>query len=343
VKYIRARAPLRVSFIGGGTDLPSYYNEFGGAVLSGTINRYANVTIYPREDDQVCISSLDTDAMVKYRLDEKPQYEEALRLAQASIHRLCNGTGRFNGFDMTDQNDAPRGSGLGGSASMTVAVVTALKQLLGQPIDKYEIAELAYVIERSDLGISGGKQDQYEATFGGFNLIEFNRDGVIVNPLRLDRGLLSDLEYHCLLCYTGKTRPSMKVIDGLQEYIASRRPETVAGLKETRSLVYDMKNALLHNKLLNFAEMLDHAWQLKRAINPPVITDSTIDELYENARKNGAIGGKLLGAGAGGYLLLFCDGRKKRHVKENLERLGGQFLPFSFIDEGVHSWYSTCV
>lgn len=337
---IRAKAPLRISFAGGGTDLPSYYMEHGGAVLCSTINRYASVSVAPRQDNQIQICSLDFDLSVKYHIDEEPIYDGAMDLVKVAIRRLSLQEDR-RGFDLYVESDAPAGSGLGGSASLTIAVLGALAELTGRRLSKYEIAELAYSIERNDLGISGGKQDQYTTAFGGFNLIEFSQDRVVVNPLRIDRGTLNDLEQHLMLCYTGKTRFSAGLIDKQERYFQERRSETIEGLHALRRLAFDMKDALVTGNLADFAGLLDYAWASKLKVNPE-ITDESISEMYAVARQNGVIGGKLLGAGGGGYLLLFCEVGKKRIVREKLEKLGGQFTDFAFVEEGLQIWQSTC-
>jgi len=338
---VRARAPLRISFAGGITDMPSYYVEHGGAVLVSTINRYTLVTLRPREDSEVHIHSIDFDQIVKYHVDEEPIHDGILDLAKVAVRRL-NSHGRRTGLDMYLQSDAPAGSGLGGSASLTVAVLGALGHALGVRMDNYQMAELAYTIERVDLRISGGKQDQYAAVFGGFNLIEFGRDAIVVNPLRIPAHILNDLESHLLLCYTGKTRLSAGLIDRQEQLYRQGRAETTSGLHALRQLAYDIKDYLLKGHLDQFAEALDAAWVSKRKVNPD-ITDSHIDEMYHVARGSGALGGKLLGAGGGGYLLLFCQVDKKRSVRERLEKLGGQFADFSFTTEGLQTWESHCL
>ena len=339
---IRAKAPLRLSFVGGGTDLPSYYNQHGGAVLSATINRYTFVTLIPRVDANIQLCSLDFDLIVKYRIDEKPIYDGILDLAKATIQRLNSSGNWKQGFDLYVQGDAPAGSGLGGSSSLTIAVIGALLELRGIRLDNYQIAELAYTIERIDLKISGGKQDQYAAVFGGFNLIEFSEDRIVVNPLRIEPRILNDLEYHLMLCYTGKTRLSAGLIDKQERYHKEGRAETLEGMRELHKLVYEMRDALLQGRLMDFAKMLDFAWISKLKMNPHV-TDDHINEMYEVARKNGVIGGKLCGAGGGGYLMLFCEIGKKRVVQEKLEKMGGQFTDFAFEHQGLQTWRSNCV
>ncbi len=337
---LRARAPLRISFAGGTTDMPFYYMEHRGTVLVSTINRYALATLRPRDDDQIHIRSLDFGVTVKYRIDEEPIYDGVLDMAKASVHRLFP-RNNSKGMDLFLQSDAPAGSGLGGSATLAVTILGALAHAFGVRMDPYELAELAYNVERVDLHISGGRQDQYATVFGGFNLIEFSKDGVVVNPLRIPPQILNDLECHLLLCYTGKTRLSAGLIDRQEEYYRQGRTETLEGLHALRQLAYDMKDALLKGRLDCFAETLNYAWVSKLKVNPE-ITDSLINEMYEEARKAGAISGKLLGAGGGGYLLLFCEVDKKRTVRERLEQLGGQFTDFSFTQEGLQVWESSC-
>jgi D-glycero-alpha-D-manno-heptose-7-phosphate kinase len=319
-------------------------------VLCSTINRYASVTLAPRQDQQVRICSLDFDLIVKYGLDEEPIYDGALDLAKAAIARLngpssgnggAGGQAGGRGLDLYLQSDAPPGSGMGGSASMTIAVIGALAEMAGRRLDKYEIAELAYAVERTDLGISGGRQDQYTTAFGGFNLIEFSRDRVVVNPLRIDKDVLNDLEEHLMLCYTGSTRFSDGLIEKQERMYREGRAETLEGLSALRRIAYAMKDALLTGNLGEFGSLLDEAWNSKRRANPD-ITDETISEMYETARRNGAIGGKLLGAGGGGYLLLFCEVGRRRDVREKLERMGGQFTAFAFREEGLQVWRSSC-
>jgi len=196
-------------------------------------------------------------------------------------------------------------------------------------------------VERVDLGMKGGKQDQYGIAFGGFNFIEFTREEIVVHPLRIPPELLRDIECHLLLCYTGRTRLSAGLISRQEELVREKRPETLAGLARLRTLCYEMRNALLRGRLGDFAELLNEEWRQKVAANPHVTTPA-IDEMLAVARQNGALGGKLLGAGAGGYLLLFCEVNRKRKVYQALEQLGGQFMNFSFVKDGLSVWRSQC-
>ena len=283
------------------------------------------------------IRSLDFGYSVKYFVDEEPTYDGVLDLAKAAIRRM----GSDLGFELDVHTEAPPGSGLGGSSAVTSAVIGALMEYTGVVLDHYELAELNYTIERIDLGIAGGKQDQYATTFGGFNLIEFHKDRVVVTPLRIARDILNDLERHLVLCYTGKVRPSLGLVDIQIRYYHEGRLTTLEGMRRLHEMVYEMKEALLKGRLREFGELLDEALMNKKRMNPH-ISDARIDELYELAKKHGAIGGKLCGAGGGGYLMLFVEGHRRHEVLEALKRAGGQLTDFAFDDYGLQVWRSTC-
>jgi len=333
---IRARAPLRISFVGGGTDLPHYYEEHGGAVLSSTINRYAFATLRPRNDDAVCITALDSGHTATYKLSEETSDADGVfDLVRAAIRRM----GVDKGFDLDLRSDAPRGSGLGGSSAMTAAILGALIEYQGVVLDSYEIAELNYTIERLDLGIAGGKQDQYATTFGGFNLIEFSKDHGLVTPLRLPPNVLSDLEHHLVLCYTGKIRPTLGLVESRVHAYQRGESTVLDGMRRLHAMVYEAKEFLLKGRIQDFGSLLDEGMTNKKKMNPNVSTPF-IDELYDTAKKSGAIGGKLLGAGGGGYLLLMVGERQRFKVFENLQKAGGVMTDFSFQDRGLNAWRS---
>jgi D-glycero-alpha-D-manno-heptose-7-phosphate kinase len=334
---IRARSPLRISFVGGGTDIPAYFETNGGAVLSSTINRYSHVNLYPREDSEVRIRSLDLGSTVNYRIEEEPIYDGALDLAKAAIRRM----GSERGFELDVSTEAPPGSGLGGSSAVTAAVLEAIRELTGVIVDDYEMAELNYKVERLDLGIAGGKQDQYATVFGGFNVIEFFKDRVLVTPLRLRREVLNELECHLMLCYTGQIRTSLGLVEKQVRAYTEGKPESVAALRRLHEMVFEMMEVLLKGQVRRFGELLEESLVTKKRMNPHITTPA-IDEMLALAKKHGAIGGKLLGAGGGGYLLLFVEGHRRHEVKSALEKAGGQFASFSFDEFGVQSWRSTC-
>jgi len=217
----------------------------------------------------------------------------------------------------------------------------ALAALTGRPLSTYELAELNYTVERVDLRITGGKQDQYATTFGGFNLIEFFKDRVIVNPLRVERDILNDLEAHLLLCYTGCVRPDLGLVARQVGFFKAGRSETLEGMRRLRELAYEMKEALLTGKFNRFGELLHGAYQNKKRMNPHIVEGTAADLLYDAARKYGAIGGKLCGAGGGGYLLLYCETGRQHEVRKQLEKLGGQFTDFAFDGWGLQVWRSS--
>ncbi|MDZ7262593.1 MAG: GHMP kinase, partial [candidate division KSB1 bacterium] len=208
---------------------------------------------------------------------------------------------------------------------------------LNQTLTDYEIAELTYKIERIDLKIAGGKQDQYAATFGGFNFIEFYDKITVVNPLRVNPSVINELEYNLLLCYTGTTRLSANIVAHQAQSYIQRKERVVRALDQMKSLTIEMKNCLLRGQLTEFANLLHEAWQYKKDLDEQ-ITNPRIDELYELARKQGVLGGKILGAGGGGYLLLYCPFQRKHQVAEALEKAGAQVVKFSFEPRGLQIW-----
>ncbi|NQT48960.1 MAG: GHMP kinase [Chloroflexi bacterium] len=330
---VRSRAPLRISFGGGGTDVPPYIEERGGAVLSTTIDKYAYCTLVESDDDSINVRSLDYDIDVKYHVNGKMRYDGKLGLVKAAIKVL----GVNKGLALFLHSDAPPGSGLGTSSAMVVAIVGACRQWLNLSLSDYDIAELAYTIERHEAGIRGGKQDQYAATFGGFNFIEFFGEKTIVNPLRIKRDTINELEYRLMLCYTGGTRLSAGIIDEQVSSYEKKKKDVVRALDETKELAVDMKNALLLGNMNEFGLLLHEGWCCKKRFSEKV-SDPAIDEMYEVARQNGAIGGKLLGAGGGGYLLLLCEFDKWHIVAEKLESAGGKVVGFTFDLRGMQSW-----
>jgi len=338
---IRSKAPLRISFSGGGTEVSPYKDEYGGVVLSATIDKYAYGSLRLREDRHVAVTSLDYDIVAKYNLDDEMTYDGELDLVKAVIKNKKLNKGYEKGFDFFIHSDAPPGSGLGSSSTMVVALIGLLKHWQRLPLTNYEIANLAYHIEREDLGIKGGMQDQYAAAFGGFNFIEFGvgpgLSNVVVNPLRIDAGVINELEYRLLLCYTGRTRLSANIISSQVESYTKKETDVLRAMEELKKITIELKNALLQARLDDFGRLLHEAWISKKKMAKQ-ITNTTIDALYETAQKHGALGGKILGAGGGGYLLLYCEFDKKHIVAEELEKLGGQVVEFTFEHCGLQTW-----
>ena len=299
---LRAKAPLRVSFAGGGTDVPPFPENEGGCVLSATINRYAYGTLRPRTDRQICIESLDFGVSVSYDIADQLVYDGKLDLVKAAILRL--GANDSAGFDLFLHSDAPPGSGLGASSTVMVALVGLLKEWKNLPLTEYEIADLAYRLEREELGIQGGLQDQYAATFGGFNFIEFLPARVVVNPLRISADVVNELQYNLLLVFTGRIRLSSHIIEDQVHRYEVGEEQSLLALRELKRLTLEMKNALFRRQLQDIGDLLHEEWQHKKRMSPK-ISNPELDDIYEAARGAGAVGGKITGAGGGGYMLLY--------------------------------------
>jgi D-glycero-alpha-D-manno-heptose-7-phosphate kinase len=334
-RLLRARAPLRVSFAGGGTDVPPYPAERGGLVLSATINRYAYGTLRPRADRQIVIQSLDLDVVASIALEEARPEGDKLDLVKAAIQKIAADSP--HGFDLFLHSAAPPGSGLGSSSAVMVTLIGLLSDHMKMPLTDYEMARLAYTVEREDLGLKGGTQDQYAAVFGGFNFIEFRAEDVIVNPLRIHSETINELEYNLLLCFTGKTRVSDHIIDDQMGRYRSQESSTVGGLETQKELAVAMKDALLRGSLTEFGGLLDEAWQAKKQMSPR-ISNEHIDDLYEAAKRNGALGGKVTGAGGGGYMLLYCRYDSKHEVQAALAERGAEAVDFQFDQSGLTTW-----
>ncbi len=312
-----------------------YVCERGGVVLSATIDKYAYGSLRLRDDRSIAVQSLDYDIVAKYHVDDEMPYDGKLDLVKATLKLMMNGNKQ--GLDFFIHSDAPPGSGLGSSSTMVVALIGVLKHWLRLPMTDYEIAELAYRIERVELGIQGGMQDQYAAVFGGFNFMEFGPTAVIVNPLRIEPEIVNELQYNLLLCYTGRTRLSANIITTQVEAYVRREEQVLRAMAEMKEITVALKNALLQGRLNDFGALLHEAWFNKKKMAKQ-ITNSNIDTLYEVARKNGALGGKILGAGGGGYLLLYCEFDKKHIVAAELEKLGAQIVEFTFDHDGLQTW-----
>ena len=340
---IRSKAPLRISFAGGGTDVMPYLAEQGGVILSTTINHYAYASLRLSSEPTITVKSLDYDMTVKHNLESFLPYDGNLDLIKAVINRLhleeviSETTKSVAGIEVFLHSDAPPGSGLGSSSTLVVCLISLFRKHHNLSLTDYEIADLAYQIERVDMGIKGGKQDQYAATFGGFNFIEFSENSTIVNSLRIDPDILNELQYNLLLCYTGKTRLSSNIIDTQVQNYIERQPDVVSAMSELKHITIDLKNALLRGKLDDFGNLLNDAWLNKKKLAAQISTAKT-DELYDAAKNAGALGGKITGAGGGGYMFFYCPFDTKRKVAQALEIAGAQVIEFNFDFHGVQTW-----
>lgn len=284
MEIYRAKSPLRVSFSGGATDIEPYMIDYGGCVLSTTINKYCYATLIPREDNQVIIHSHDFNLTVKYELEQKDHLEDDLRLVRAVVKRFDI----KQGFELSVLCEAPVGSGLGTSSSLVVCLVGLFCEWLNIQKSPYEIAKLSYEIERIDLGISGGHQDQYASAFGGLNFIEFYADRVVVNPINIEEKYLNHLKDNLLMCYSGNTRMGGDIIKNQ----VSNYEDNVNHLHELKDITYKMKDVLQIGDLDGFGNLLHTAWENKRKLSNG-ISNSHIDNMYESGKNAGALGGKL--------------------------------------------------
>jgi D-glycero-alpha-D-manno-heptose-7-phosphate kinase len=324
---------MRISLGGGGTDVSPYIEESGGIVINITIDKYAYASLRPRNNEQVNIKSLDYKIDLSFSIDEDVVYNGQLDLVKATIKPL----GIKQGFDLILRSDAPPGAGLGASSTLTTALIGAFKHWQNLVLTDYELADLAYRIEREEGGIKGGKQDQYAAAFGGVNYIEFFADKTIVNPLRVKQEILNELEYRMVLCYTGQSRLSSQIIeDQVKNYVENRDGAREA-LDKTKELAIAIKNALVLGQVDEVAHLLDEGWKIKKKFSTK-ITSPLIDEIYEIAKAHGATGGKLLGAGGGGHFVLLCDEDKRYNVVEAIQKAGARITPFAFVYTGLQTW-----
>jgi D-glycero-alpha-D-manno-heptose-7-phosphate kinase len=341
MSVLRSKAPLRISFAGGGTDVSPYPEEKGGAVLNCTINKFAYATLEatPGGGGQTTVESLDYNLTINYHKASDLVYNGELDLVKATLKSFRHPAedGGDDSLRLFVHSDAPAGAGLGGSSTMCVALLGAFQRYLREPWTLYEVAERAYRIEREELGIRGGRQDQYAAAFGGFNFIEFAGNRTTVNPLKIAPEVQNELAYRLLLCYTGASHYSNDIITQQQLNYNERRTETVDALRGTKQLAVDMKNELVRGNLDEMGRLLDEGWKFKKRFTEGISNDR-IDTMYARAREAGALGGNLLGAGGGGYILLFCDFARKARVARAVQDAGGGVADFSLEANGLQTW-----
>lgn len=335
----RTRAPLRLGLAGGGTDLSPYSEEFGGAVLNCTIDRYAYAFLAHRPDGRLVFRAKDLNADETFATPDQAT-QARLDLHRGVYLRMMHefNRGRMMPLTITTTVDAPAGSGLGSSSALVVAMIDAFRALLELPLGPYEVARLAYEIERVDLKLSGGKQDQYAAAFGGINFIEFMQDTrVLVNPLRVPAWIRNELESSLVIAFSGQSRSSGAIIDKQREAMVRSETDALAAMHQLKSDAVDMKRALLQGLISEMAAILDRSWASKKS-TAAGITNSRIDEIDVEARKAGAIGGKVSGAGGGGFMMFMCAPENRLELIETLNRLGASASPVKFTETGCETW-----
>lgn len=337
---IRSRAPLRIGLAGGGTDLADYSSRYGGAVFNATINMYSYCTIMPNDGQKIHFVAPDRSESVCLETTDCIPLEPPLILHKGVYNRIVRDFthGKPLSFTMSTSSDAPAGSGLGTSSTMVVTILEAYDRWLGLGLDDYEKAALAYEIERHDIGLSGGKQDQYAAVFGGFNLMEFKMDGsTVVNRLRLDDRAFYELESSLLLFYHGKSRDSGKIIEQQIQNTKDAKPKTIEAMHHLKQAAYDIKDSVVTGDFIHFAKILRAGWEEKKKTSA-IVTNKELEETINYAFANGAEAVKLSGAGGGGFILIYCNPINRQKVSDALKRHGGIVFPVSFSKHGAVSW-----
>lgn len=341
---IRSKAPLRLGLAGGGSDVSPYSDMYGGLVLNATINLYAYCTIEETDDSQITICGYDSNCFKSYPLADAFEIDGEASLIKGVYNRVMKDFGYCSqAFRITTYNDAPAGSGLGTSSTMVVCILKCFVEWLSLPLGDYEIARLAYEIERKDLGLSGGKQDQYAAAFGGFNYMEFLKDDmVIVNPLKMKRWIIDELEASMVLYFTGRSRESANIINEQRSNTSKGNNEAVEAMHVIKQTAVDTKLALLKGDIHGFAEILRIGWENKKKMANQ-ISNPIIQEAMDAAMAAGAKAGKISGAGGGGFIMFVVEPTRKKEVINALGKLDGFVMPFQFSEGGAHGWkiYST--
>ena len=338
-QIIWSKAPLRLGLAGGGTDVSPYSETNGGCVLNSTINLYAYSVIEPRNDKKIVFESYDLGYREEYKLNEKIDSSGPLCLLKGVYNHIIEKYNiDYSSFKLSTFVDAPPGSGLGTSSTLVVSILGNFAEWFGLALGEYEIAHESYIIERINLGMSGGKQDQYAATFGGFNFMEFSDgDKVIVNPLRIRQNLINTLEISLILCHLGTSRYSSKIIEDMTKNMNEGNSISLKALDIVKEQAIAMKEAILTENMIKFSQIMNEGWLNKKKVAKQ-ISNSRIDKFYELALSSGAMAGRVSGAGGGGFMLFFCDPRKRYSVIKALEGEGGLVRPYKFVKEGLEVW-----
>ncbi len=336
---IRSRAPLRIGLAGGGTDVSPYSDLYGGAILNTTISLYASAHIEPTTNNQIVFNAIDKGENVTVAAETELAIDGKLDLLKGIYNRVVRQfTKKPLSFTLTTYVDAPPGSGLGTSSTLVVAVLGAFVEWLKLPLGEYDIAHMAYEIEREELKMAGGKQDQYAATFGGVNYMEFYKDNkVIVNPLRIKQQYLNEMENNLLLFYTATSRYSSSIIEEQSKNVVNKNEKSIEAMHNLKEQSVMMKEALLKGNVNAIGEILDYGFQNKKAMAAG-ISNNLMDDIYDAAKKAGASGGKISGAGGGGFMIFYCPLNTRYTVIEALKKFGGDFKKYSFVQDGLTSW-----
>ena len=334
---IRSKAPLRLGLAGGGTDLNTYCDKFTGHVLNSTISLYVHCTIEERDDNKIAFHAVDIDQSVELDSTSILPLDGRMDLFKGIYNRIVKDfTNKSLSFTLTTYSDVPSGSGLGGSSTLVVAVIKAFAEWLNLPLGEYDIAKLAFDIEREDIGIVGGAQDQYAATFGGFNFMEFyDNKRVIVNPLRIKNWIIDELEASMVLYFTNITREASQIEHEKKSLLKNKK--SLEAMHEVKKDAVLMKEHLLKGDIKNFAKILGKSWAAKKRVSDS-ISSNEIDKVYDVALNNGAISGKVSGAGGGGFMFFMVEPTKKLQLIRALNEQQGEVINFEFVKDGTKGW-----
>ncbi len=335
----RSRAPFRIGLAGGGTDVSPYSDEYGGAILNATISLYAYTTIIPRTDGKIIIRAVDREEELIFDSSDELPVTGTLDLQVGVYNRIVKEFGKKGlSFEMITLMDVSSGSGLGTSSTLVTSILGAFVEWFKLPLGEYDIAQLAYDIERVDLAMAGGKQDQYAATFGGVNFMEFYEGNkVIVNPLRIKAELLNELQFNLILYYTDTSRESAKIIETQAGNAKAKKDKPVQAMHAVKEQAFLMKEALLKDELHKIGEILSVSWENKKKMAAG-ITNELIDDIYSTAIEAGATGGKISGAGGGGFMIFYAEEANRYNVIKALGKFGGQAKRYEFSKEGLTTW-----
>jgi D-glycero-alpha-D-manno-heptose-7-phosphate kinase len=335
----RSKAPLRIGLAGGGTDVSPYSDQYGGAILNATVSLFAYANIEPIEENKIIVEALDRKEEQKFDWAPALPIDGTLDLLKGVYNRIQKDFGMpRSGFRLSTFVDAPAGSGLGTSSTLVVAIIGAFVEMLKLPFGDYDIAHYAYQIEREDLRLTGGKQDQYAAMFGGVNFMEFYEDDkVIVNPLRIKSEYLHELENNLVLYFTANSRESASIINEQVKNVNEKNEKSIEAMHQLKEQARMMKEALLKGRLNEFGEILDFGFQQKRKMAHN-ISNSRIEEIYDAAKKAGATGGKISGAGGGGFMIFYCPANTHHTVIDALDKFGGEVKNYTFTKYGLTTW-----
>jgi len=327
---IITRTPVRISFGGGGTDIPGFYEEHGGAVVSITINKYFYSFYNPRDDEKIQMISSDFQSLLSVDDFYSLKFGEGFDIPSAVIKHFR----LYHGFDLFTASEIPPGSGLGSSGAVTVNMVRLCSKLKNETMTQRQIAEDAFFIQRQILNLPIGKQDEYAAAYGGLNFIEFSEKEASVNPIQIDPDIKKSLEKNLLLFFTKKTRQASTILQRQEDSIKGKDTSIIEAMIEVKNNAYHIKEALEVGDLKRFGSLLDQAWNSKKKMSPEISNDY-LDRIYEIASQNGALGGKIAGAGGGGYFMFYCEEEKQENLKSAMASEKLAFLDFNFSDKGV--------